>query len=134
MIRAVSAAALILAATAACSAFADEPQYVFRVQAVDGADVLLPFAVNTHESGIILSGPFTACADASFDAEVGDAQPELLATIQATGCPTDAAPVAYRYEIIWSALESGSYSLVVEHYGELAANDGVVFEQSVSVP
>lgn len=134
MSRAIPTAVLILAASAGCSAFADEPQYVFRVQAVDGAEALQPFAVNTHESGIILNGPFTACTGAQFDADVGDAQPDLAASIQATGCETDAEPMAYRYEIIWSALDSGRYSLTVEHRGEMNAADGVVFEQAVIVP
>lgn len=132
--RAIVLAAAVLSLSA-CWIWEDEPQYVFQVLTVAEGEEPLEFAVLPRNNGMILVGNFLArCPNALITGDVSDSDSDLRVIVRARGCEGEDEPTPYDYELVWSGLDEGTYSLTVRHENQAGAADGVVFEETVVVP
>ena len=129
---------LVLAAAAltlsACWVFEDSPQYIFQVLAVAEGDEPVEFQTRVRGNGIILVGPFIApCLDALITADVNESDSDLRLTVRARGCEGQQEPAPFDYELVWSGLDDGTYSLTVRHENEAGAQDGTVYQETIVI-
>lgn len=130
---------LVLAAAAltlsACWIWEDEPQYVFQVLSVAEGEEPVEFMVHPRNNGLILVGPFIArCPNALITGNVSTSDRDLRLIVKAAGCEGEDEPTAYDYELVWSGIEEGTYSLTVRHENQADAPDGVVFAETIAIP